>query len=45
LPARGAVEVKGLQEDVEEIAGTEQVRRYLDHYGQVLVTIDLITDI
>jgi hypothetical protein len=38
LPARGAVEVKGLREDVEEIAATEQVGRYLDRYGQVLVT-------
>lgn len=38
LPARGAVEVKGLREDVEEIAATEQVSRYLERYGQVLVT-------
>ena len=38
LPARGAVEVKGLREDVGEIAASEQVRRYLERYGQVLVT-------
>jgi hypothetical protein len=38
LPTRGAVEVKGLGTDVEEIAGSEQVGRYLDRYGQVLVT-------
>ena len=38
LPSRGAVEVKGLREDVEEIAAGEQVGRYLERYGQVLVT-------
>ena len=38
LPARGAVEVKGLREDVEEIAASEQVGRYLERYSQVLVT-------
>lgn len=38
LPSRGAVEVKGLREDVEEIASTAQVGRYLERYGQVLVT-------
>ena len=43
LPARGAVEVKGLREDVEEIAATEQVGRYLERYGQVLVTNDFST--
>lgn len=38
LPARGAVEVKELREDVEAIAASDQVRRYLGHYGLVLVT-------
>jgi hypothetical protein len=38
LPSRGAVEVKGLGEHVEEIARGEQVERYLARYGQVLVT-------
>lgn len=33
LPARGAVEVKGLREDVGEIAATEQVGRYLERRG------------
>src|SRR3954451_5698614 len=30
LPERGCVEVKGLKEDVEKIAETEQVQRYLE---------------
>src|SRR5215204_7030923 len=38
LPARGAGEEKGLREEVAEIAASEQVGRYLDRYGQVLVT-------
>jgi hypothetical protein len=38
LPARGAVEVKGVRENVEEVARGEQVGRYLERYGQVLVT-------
>lgn len=38
LPSRGAVEVKGLAEEVEGVANGEQVARYLDRYGQVLVT-------
>ena len=38
LPARGAVEVKGVDEEVGDIVRTEQVGRYLDRYGQVLVT-------
>src|SRR5579884_65729 len=29
VPARGVIEVKGLGDDVVQIAGTEQVRRYL----------------
>ncbi|HET7274759.1 MAG TPA: hypothetical protein VFI91_06240, partial [Longimicrobiaceae bacterium] len=38
LPERGALEVKGLQDDVLAIAESEQVGRYLQRYGQVLVT-------
>jgi hypothetical protein len=37
-PERGSVEVKGLKEEVEEIAEREQVRKYLERYRQVLVT-------
>ncbi|HLL71749.1 MAG TPA: N-6 DNA methylase, partial [Pyrinomonadaceae bacterium] len=37
-PERGCVEAKGLSEDVEKIAAREQVRKYLNRYGQVLVT-------
>lgn len=38
IPSRGVVEVKGILEEVEAIAGSEQVRKYLQGYGQVLVT-------
>ncbi|MGV8084396.1 MAG: type ISP restriction/modification enzyme [Coriobacteriia bacterium] len=38
LPARGAIEVKGTSDDVFAIAQSEQVARYVDHYGLVLVT-------
>ena len=37
-PERGVIEVKGTGEEVRDIAGSEQVTRYLKHYGQVLVT-------
>jgi hypothetical protein len=37
-PERGCVEVKGLKADVEKIAASEQVEKYLKRYGQVLVT-------
>jgi hypothetical protein len=37
-PSRGALEVKGPDEDVFRIAESEQVRRYVARYGQVLVT-------
>lgn len=37
-PERGCVEVKGLKEEVERIAASEQVAKYLRGYGQVLVT-------
>lgn len=38
IPERGAVEVKGPNDEVREIAESEQVARYLKLYGQVLVT-------
>jgi hypothetical protein len=38
IPARGVVEVKGAKDDVRRIAATEQVEKYLKHYGLVLVT-------
>jgi len=38
LPARGAIEVKGTGDDVFAIAASEQVVRYVERYGLVLVT-------
>jgi len=38
LPARGVVEAKAASEDVEPTARSEQVKKYLDRYGAVLVT-------
>jgi hypothetical protein len=38
LPARGVIEVKGPGDDVKKIARSEQVKRYSDKYGVVLVT-------
>ena len=38
IPARGVAEVKGLPDDVDAIAGTAQVDKYLQKYRQVLVT-------
>ncbi|MYV73191.1 N-6 DNA methylase [Streptomyces sp. SID1046] len=38
VPERGAVEVKGPAKDVRRTARTQQVRRYLQRYGKVLVT-------
>jgi len=37
-PSRGAIEVKPLNADLVAIAATKQVRDYLNHYGQVLLT-------
>lgn len=37
-PARGVVEVKALADDVAVIANSKQVRGYVEHYGQALVT-------
>ncbi|MDO9557773.1 MAG: hypothetical protein Q7J82_09415 [Coriobacteriia bacterium] len=38
LPARGAIEVKGTADDAFAIAASEQVARYVERYGLVLVT-------
>jgi hypothetical protein len=38
LPSRGAVEAKSPNKDVKTIATSDQVRKYLDLYGIVLVT-------
>jgi hypothetical protein len=38
LPSRGVLEVKGTGDEVDTIARSPQVRKYLDGYGQVLVT-------
>ena len=37
-PERGAIEVKGTSDDVLAIAKSKQVAKYLERYGQVLVT-------
>jgi hypothetical protein len=38
LPARGAIEVKPASDSAAAVAESEQVRKYLEHYRQVLVT-------
>lgn len=38
LPARGALEVKGTAESIEDILKTQQIGDYLNRYNQVLVT-------
>lgn len=38
LPSRGAIEIKPTDDDVDAVAESEQVRRYLNRYRQVLVT-------
>jgi len=38
LPGRGAIEAKPVGEDAHAVAESEQVRRYLEKYRQVLVT-------
>lgn len=38
LPERGCAEIKSTKDDVEKIAANEQVEKYLNHYGAVLVT-------
>jgi hypothetical protein len=37
-PRRGAIEVKGTAEDAAVVAQSDQVARYVEHYGLVLVT-------
>jgi hypothetical protein len=38
LPERGCAEIKSTKDDVLKIAENEQVAKYLNHYGAVLVT-------
>jgi hypothetical protein len=38
LPTRGAIEVKGTSDDAFAVAASEQVARYVERYGLVLVT-------
>jgi hypothetical protein len=38
LPARGVIEVKAADAEIDEIADTRQVREYVKHYGLVLLT-------
>jgi hypothetical protein len=38
MPARGVIEVKGTGENVRKIAASAQVAKYLNKYGQALVT-------
>jgi hypothetical protein len=37
-PSRGALEAKAFNADMDELAHSEQVLRYLNHYNQVLIT-------
>jgi hypothetical protein len=38
IPSRGVLEIKAPDEDVQKIAGSEQVAKYLTKYGLVVVT-------
>jgi hypothetical protein len=38
MPARGCIEVKSTGEEIVDIAGSQQVQKYLNKYRQVLVT-------
>ena len=38
IPSRGVIEAKGVGEDINRIAASKQVAKYLERYGQVLVT-------
>src|SRR5579859_7361771 len=38
LPSRGVIEVKAADAEVDDVAGDKQVRGYVKHYGQALVT-------
>lgn len=37
-PARGAIEVKPAAEGLDALLGTQQVKDYVEHYGQLLLT-------
>jgi hypothetical protein len=37
-PARGAIEVKATNEELDDLANTKQVQDYVKHYGLVLLT-------
>lgn len=38
LPSRGAIEVKGVGDEVDAVVGTQQVKDYVARYGQLLLT-------
>jgi hypothetical protein len=38
IPSRGVLEIKGPDEDVDVVAGSDQVAKYLSKYGLVVVT-------
>ncbi|GAL95426.1 type ISP restriction/modification enzyme [Microcystis aeruginosa] len=38
FPERGAIEIKATKEDIKKIAASEQVQKYWQKYGQVLVS-------
>lgn len=38
IPSRGVIEAKGTGDNVDKIAASKQVEKYLERYGQVLVT-------
>lgn len=38
IPSRGVIEAKGAGENIDRIAASRQVAKYLERYGQVLVT-------
>jgi copper chaperone CopZ len=37
-PERGVLEVKGAAQDLDELKHSDQVQKYLDKYGQILIT-------
>lgn len=37
-PARGVIEVKSTSDEIDVVIETEQIRKYISRYGQVLVT-------
>lgn len=38
LPSRGVIEIKSTADDISAVAKSKQVKKYLNKYGQVLVT-------